>query len=123
MNSEKQIDGHPSVELKIQLHDKIGTLYLSSIFGSYNIMSDIHIPEKETVLFFCPKCNTSLLLKDLCEECKAPLAFLELKNGGTVQICSRRGCKYHFIDYTNFGQKLSVFYNIFKTQADPSHKD
>ena len=71
----------------------------------------------------CPKCNASLFLKDLCEECKAPLAFLELKNGGIVQICSRRGCKYHFMDYTNFAQKLSVFYDKYKTQADPSRKE
>jgi methionyl-tRNA synthetase len=74
------------------------------------------------VLFFCPECNASLLLKDLCEECKAPLTFLELKNGGTVQICSRRGCKYHFMDYTDFAQKLSAFYDTYKTTADPSRK-
>ncbi len=123
MDSEKQIDGYPSVKTKIQHGDKIGTLYLSSIFGSYNIISDIYVPKEEMVLFFCPECNASLLLKDLCEECKAPLAFLELKNGGTVQICSRQGCKYHFMDYTNFAQKLSAFYDTHKTLADPSRKE
>jgi methionyl-tRNA synthetase len=123
MDKEKQIDGYPSVKTKIQYHDRTGTLYLSSIFGSYSILIDIYVPEEEMVLFFCPECNASLLLKDLCEECKAPLAFLELKNGGTVQICSRRGCKYHFMDYTNFGQKLSAFYDTYKTVADPSRKD
>ena len=123
MDLEKQIDGYPSVKIKIQHHDKTGTLYLSSVFGSYNIISDIYVPKEEIVLLFCPNCNASFLLKDLCEECKAPLAFLELKNGGTVQICSRRGCKYHFMDYTNFAQKLLVFYNTYKTLADPSHKE
>ena len=123
MDEGKKIDGYPSVKTKIQHHDKTGTLHMSSIFGSYNIISDIYVPEEEMVLFSCPECNASLILKDLCEECKAPLAFLELKNGGTVQICSRRGCKYHFMDYTNFAQKLSVFYDKYKTQADPTRKE
>jgi methionyl-tRNA synthetase len=123
IDEAKQIDGYPSVKIKIQHHDKTGSLYMSSIFGSYNIISDIYVPEEEMVLFSCPECNASLLLKDLCEECNAPLAYLELKNGGTVQICSRRGCKYHFLDYTNFAQKLSVFYDKYKKQADPSRKE
>jgi methionyl-tRNA synthetase len=122
MDAEKQVDGYPSVKTNIRYRDKTGTLYLSSVFGSYNIISEIFIPQGEMVLFFCPECNASLLLKDLCEECKAPLTFLELKNGGTVQICSRRGCKYHFMDYTNFAQKLSAFYDTYKTTADPSRK-
>jgi methionyl-tRNA synthetase len=123
MDKKKKIDDYPSVKTKIQYHEKTGELYLSSIFGSYNIRSEIQVPEEEMVLFFCPECNASLILKDLCEECKAPLAFLELKNGGTVQICSRMGCKYHFMDYSNFAQKLSVFYDTYKTVADPSKKE
>lgn len=123
MDEGKKIDGYSSIRTKIQYRDKSGVLHLSSIFGSYNIESDIYIPKDEMVLFSCPECNASLLLKDLCEECKAPLAYLELKNGGKVQICSRRGCKYHFMDYTNFAQKLSVFYDTYKTQADPSRKE
>ena len=123
MDNEKQIEGYPSVKTKIQHRDKNGLLYLSSIFGSYEIISDIYVPKEEMVLFFCPECNASLLLKDLCEECKAPLAYLELIDGGTVRICSRRGCKYHFMDYSNFAQKLSAFYDTYKTLADPSRKE
>ncbi|MDH5385803.1 MAG: hypothetical protein OEY18_13965 [Candidatus Aminicenantes bacterium] len=123
MDEKKQIDGYPSVKTQIQYRNKTSALYLSSIFGSYEIISEIPIPKEETVLFFCPRCHASLMLKDSCEECKAPLAFFELKNGGTVQICSRRGCKYHFMDYTNFAQKLSAFYEVYKTLADPSRKE
>ena len=122
MDTDNKIDGHPSVKTKIQHHNKTGALYLSSIFGSYNIISDIYIPKDEIVLLFCPECNASFILKDLCEECKAPLAVLALKNGGTVQFCSRRGCKYHFMDYSNFAQKLTVLYNTYKTVADPTRK-
>lgn len=123
MDFEKRIDGYPSVKIRMQHRDKTGVLYLSPLFGSYNIISEIYVPKEEIVLFFCPECGASLFSKDLCEECEAPLAFLELIDGGTVQICSRRGCKYHFIDYKDFAQKLSVFYDTYKRLADPSRKD
>lgn len=122
MDEEKQIDSQPSIKTRIQYRDKIGNLHLSSIFGSTDIISELYIPKNEIVLLFCPDCGASLVVKDSCEECHAPLAFLELKNGGTLQICSRRGCKYHFLDYTDFAQKLSAFYDTYKTQADPSRK-
>jgi hypothetical protein len=123
MDEETQIDGYPSVKVNIQYGNKIGALNLSSIYGSYNIISEIHLPEEELVLFFCPECQASLLLKDLCEDCKAPLAFFELKNGGKVQICSRRGCKYHSIDYSNLSQKISSLYSAYEVFADPSRKE
>jgi hypothetical protein len=122
MDEETQIDGYPSVRVNIQFSNKTSVLNLSSIYGSYNILSEIPIPEEEMVLFFCPECQASLLLKDLCEDCKAPLAFFELKNGGRVQICSRRGCKYHSIDYSNLSQKISSLYSAYEVFADPSRK-
>lgn len=122
IDENKKIDGHPSVKTLIQYHAKTGVLYLSSIFGSYEIISDVNISNNDLVLFFCPECHSSLMLEDLCEECNSPLAFLELRNGGTVQICSRRGCKYHFLDFTNFAQKISAFYRTYQKFADPLQK-
>ena len=122
MDEETQIDGYPSVKVNIQFGNKTSTLNLSSIYGSYNIRSEIPIAEEEMVLFFCPGCQASLLLKDLCEHCKAPLAFFELKNGGKVQICSRQGCRYHSIDYSNLSQKISSLYSAYEVFADPSRK-
>ena len=120
MDEETQIDGHPSVRVRIQHGNKSGTLHLSSIYGSYNIITETHIHNKEIVLFFCPECQASLLLKDSCEVCHAPLAFFELKNGGRVQICSRRGCKYHSIDYSDISQRISELYRVHEVFADPS---
>ena len=122
MDTEKQIDSQPSIKVKIQYHEKTGLLHLSSLFGSFSILSEVNVPTDEIVLMFCPECGASLVLKELCEECHAPLAFMELKNGGRVQICSRRECKYHYLDYSDFAQKLSAFYDTYQTRADPSQK-
>jgi hypothetical protein len=123
MDEETQIDGYPSVRVSIQYRNKIGALNLSSIYGSYNVISEIHLPEDELFLFFCPECHASLLLKDLCQDCKAPMVYFELKNGGKVQICSRRGCKNHLIEFSDLAQRISTLYSVHEVFADPTRKE
>jgi methionyl-tRNA synthetase len=120
MEESQMIDGYPSVKVVIQHHNKRGTLYLSSIYGSYTIISEFFIPMEELVLFFCPHCDSSLLIKNLCDQCSAPMTIFELLNGGQVQICSRRGCKKHLIEYSNLSQEISELYNTYEVFADPS---
>jgi methionyl-tRNA synthetase len=122
MDDEKTIDGLPSVRVFTQFHDKKGLLYLSSIYGSYNIFSETHIPMDEIVLFFCPHCQSSLLTNTLCEKCNVPMAAFELKQGGKVQICSKRGCKKHMIEFSNLSQEISTFYDEYSVPAPPDHK-
>ena len=122
MDDEKTIDGLPSVKVLIQFHDKKGLLYLSSIYGSYNIFSETHIPMDEIVLFFCPHCQSSLLTSALCEKCNVPMAAFELKQGGKVQVCSKRGCKKHMIEFSNLSQEISTFYDEYSVPAPPDRK-
>jgi len=114
MDEEVLIDDCPSIKVIIQRHNKQGILRLSSIYGSYTINSEIHVLPDEIVLFFCPHCHSSLLAKNLCDKCQAPMTFFELTNGGEVQICSRRGCKKHLIEFSNLEQEISAFYNFYR---------
>ena len=122
MDDGQIIDGYSSVKIAIQNSDKRGMLYLSSIYGSYNFISEVYVPMDEIVLFFCPHCQSSLLLKDLCDKCSAPMTFFELLQGGKVQICSRRGCKKHLIEFSDLSQEISTLYNTYEIFADPSRK-
>jgi len=122
MDDGQIIDGYPSVKVAIQNSNKRGMLYLSSIYGSYNFISEVYVPMDEFVLFFCPHCQSSLLLKDLCDKCSAPMTFFELSQGGKVQICSRRGCKKHLIEFSDLSQEISALYNTYEVFADPSRK-
>jgi methionyl-tRNA synthetase len=123
MDEGKTIDGYPSAKVFIQNSNKRGLLYLSSIYGSYNIISEVYVAMDEIVLFFCPHCQSSLLLKNLCDKCGAPMTFFELLQGGKVQICSRRGCKKHLIAFSNLSQEISTLYNTYEVFADPSRAD
>ncbi len=122
MDEDEIIDDLPSIKVFIQFHDKKGFLYLSSIYGSYTISSEVHIPLNEIVLFFCPHCRSSLLTSNLCEKCQVPMAAFELRQGGKVQICSKRGCKKHMIEFSNLSQEISTFYAEYSAPGEPSIK-
>lgn len=123
MDETKIIEGYPSVKAIIQHGNRRGFLHLSSIYGSYAIDSEINVLMDEIVLFFCPFCQASLLTKNLCKVCDAPMTSFELLHGGKVEICTRRGCKEHFIEFSNLEQKISKFYNTYEVFADPSRKE
>jgi hypothetical protein len=122
MDDEIKIDGHPSVKLNMLYQGERARLRLSSLYGSYNIKSDLPIKEGHTVKFFCPHCNTELTSRRVCEKCDAPMVSMKFVEGGTVEICSRRGCKKHLIEFENVESELRAFYNkyslFFKSSKD-----
>jgi len=87
--SEVRLDAHvPST-------DQDGEVSLSAIFGDYNVKTDLHVAEGETVDFRCPSCDHSIMLPVACRKCGAPMASLDHTAGGYIEFCSRRGCKGH----------------------------
>jgi len=119
MDSEHLIDGYPSARVIIQIGNKRGYLYLSSLYGSYNIATDIHIPKDAIVVFFCPYCNSVLISKNLCDKCGAPMVAFEFVGGSKIQICSRKGCKKHFIEFEDLEKEISAFYNVYSVFFNP----
>jgi len=113
MDEEHTIDGRPSVNVIIELKKKRGWLRLSSLYGSYNMESEFSIPEEEIVRFFCPHCDSNLRVPRDCEKCGAPMVAVKIVGGAMVEICSRRGCKKHLIEFENLERELSAFYDAF----------
>jgi len=111
MEEGHKIDGHPSVKVLIEYEKKKSSLYLSSLYGSYNIETEVFVPEKKIAQFFCPNCQKELKSTRLCELCQAPMVAMNFESGGIIQICSRRGCKKHLIEFDKLESELSAFYN------------
>lgn len=111
MDSERQIDNKDSIKVRIEFADKQGFLWLSSLYGSYNIESEHDIPVGTLTRFFCPLCGAELKSTRTCEECRAPMVAMNFSEGGVVQICSRRGCKKHLIEFEDLEAELRAFYN------------
>ena len=98
MDSEHQIDGHPSIRVTMSVGQKHGWLRISSLWGSYIVHSQHDIPYDSIVNFFCPYCHAELIGGALCGDCGAPMVPMIVRGGGVVQLCSRRGCKGHILD-------------------------
>lgn len=112
MDDGHLINNKPSIKLLI--HTTIsqkGFIWLSSIYGDYNFTSEFRITEGEIVEFFCPHCKENLnRKKNECEICGAPIVSLSCSIGGRVSICSRSGCKNHFVVFEDLDTTIRKFY-------------
>lgn len=98
MDADHFLDGYPMVRVTASFRRKHGWVRLSSLYGDYRIESEYEIPQGAIVHFFCPSCHAELRSTRLCANCDAPMIILAVRSGGTVQFCSRRGCKAHQLD-------------------------
>jgi len=98
MDKSFTIDGYPSIRVSASFGHRHGWLRLSSLYGSYSMFAEHDIPEGSVAKFFCPRCRGELIGSWECPVCGAPMAPMIVRGGGTVRICSRRGCKSHMLD-------------------------
>jgi len=98
MDDAVAIDGHPSIRVVISFNHKEGLLRLSSLYGSYNISTELDIPADTVVKFSCPHCRMDIPSTSDCSMCGAPMIPMLVDGSGIIRICSRRGCKNHMLD-------------------------
>jgi len=92
------LDGIPSIRVTVSFGQTHASLFLSSLYGSYNIQCEHEIPMDMRAQFFCPHCHAELSGGTPCAECNMPMVPMIVRGGGMLQICSRRGCKFHRLD-------------------------
>lgn len=112
MDEGHMINNKPSIRLKIQtnIHQR-GFIWLSSIYGDYHYTSEFAIPDSEIVEFFCPHCKENLKRKKIeCDICGAPIISLSCSMGGRVSVCSRNGCKNHYVVFEDLDTTIRKFY-------------
>lgn len=113
MSNEKLINKKPTIIVKLTYAGKKDILYLSAVYGNYNIETNLNVPKGKIAGFRCPHCNTDLKSTRKCDICNAPMISFDLKDGGQVQICSRRGCKKHIIEFEDPAKELDAFYKSY----------
>ena len=115
LDKAHKIDEHPSVHFLFECKGKKGELYLSSLYGSYNSSIPSFVSEGDTLTLFCPSCKTSLMSTRTCEKCNAQMVRMDIEDGGSIQICSRKGCKRHLLEFEDLEDELRAFYNVYST--------
>lgn len=107
------LDGH------VRRTHQQGRISLSAVFGDYGAESDLTLVEGDDVDLSCPKCEASLMLPLACKLCGASMASLNIVRGGTLEFCSRRGCRAHALGGTgNIDDMMSLLNRMFETPYD-----
>lgn len=110
MDHDRLVDNEPSIRLNIKIADRKGTINLSSIYGSYNYVTNISIHKDEVAEFSCPKCSAVLNTETECLSCGSEMVPLYLDMGGKVSFCSRSGCKNHKVEFEDLSIALNKLY-------------
>jgi len=96
-----------------------GKVYLSALFGDAAVDTDLEIPEGAVAEFRCHSCDQSLMLQVPCRLCGAPMASINIKSGGVLEFCSRRGCRGHALGgFGDVDQMMSLVNSMFNTPHD-----
>ena len=112
MDENHLINNRKAIRLRIKTADgNEGFIWLSSIYGDYNYTAEAAIPEGEVVEFHCPHCDENLARAIECEVCGAPIVSFSCSIGGKVSICSRNGCKNHYVVFENLDTAVRKFYS------------
>jgi len=98
MDPETRIDGLPSIRLTVGYRGAFYPVNLSSLYGSFESACGKEIPPGAVCEFSCPHCQGSLGGPSRCSQCRAPMIPMIVRGGGTVQVCTRRGCREHRLD-------------------------
>jgi hypothetical protein len=118
MDNDHKVDNEPSIKLSIESCGKKGTIRLSSVYGSFNYLTDFEISDQEIVSFSCPYCREELDTSELCKLCDAPMVSLILDLGGKVSFCSRKGCQDHSVGFEDLSMALKKLYQDYGVNAD-----
>ena len=110
----------PSIKLHIEIKDHHGVINLASCYGCYDKVCNIELVDNEIARLSCPFCKKELPSPTKCEDCGAPLVGFVLEKGGIVHICSRVGCKKHYVTFEDIYDTLTQFYNEYDYGAHDS---
>jgi hypothetical protein len=92
---------------------------LSAVFGDDSVEADLTLEDGDVVDFSCPRCEASLMLPLACKICGAAMASLNIAKGGTLEFCSRRGCKAHVLGGAgNIDDMMSLMNRMLETPYD-----
>ena len=106
MEESHPIDGQPSIRILLGTRDGENELFLSCLYGSFRFETGAAVSRDEITRFRCPHCGESLVTGAPCGTCEAPVAALALAGGGSVDFCTRRGCKGHRLNVEDPTQLL-----------------
>jgi hypothetical protein len=110
MDYKHKLNNLPSIQTKALCQGKEGRMWLSSTYACYDQETDLDIPHEATVDFFCPHCEEKLNSEIPCKICDAKMVKFNIEIGGVVSICSRKGCKNHYVLFEDLESAMRKYH-------------
>jgi len=95
IDNEVKIDGLPTIRVKAITAGNEGYINLDPVYGKHKHQYGIVIKKGKDVQLACPKCNISLIEKDVtCPECGSSVYAFEVSPEGLFKGCTNPECKW-----------------------------
>jgi two-component system NtrC family sensor kinase len=95
IDSAIKIDGLASVKVKARSDGNEGFINIDPVYGENDNHYGINMPKKGGVEYFCPKCDSSLMVPgEKCPRCESPVYAFEVPGKGQFKGCTREGCEW-----------------------------
>jgi len=91
MDYKHMVNDMPSVKVEVSSNGKKGIMWLCSTYGCYDHETDL--------------LNTQIS----CQICDAPMVKFNIEIGGVVSICSRNGCKNHYVMFEDLESAIRKY--------------
>ncbi len=123
MDDDHLVDNKPSIHLNVEIADKKGVIRLSSIYGSYNYSTKLEMPQGEVAKFSCPHCKSQIISDTECLSCGSFMVPFYLDMGGKVNVCSKNGCKNHFVEFEDLSVAMKNLYQQYGLAGNKDLED
>ncbi len=92
---EVKIEGMPTIRVKAVSGGNEGYINLDPVYGKHRHQYGIEIKKGKEVQISCPKCNISLLDKDIkCPKCKSAVYTFDVPPEGLFKACTNPDCNW-----------------------------
>ncbi|MFC2103659.1 ATP-binding protein [Bacteroidota bacterium] len=125
IDNEVKIDGLPTIRVKAITAGNEGYINLDPVYGKHKHQYGIVIKKGKGVQMSCPKCNISLIEKDLrCPKCESEVYAFEVSPEGLFKGCTNPECDWEKWDVVDAaGHKDFVEIKVSDTGGGISNED
>lgn len=110
MDRDRKIDGKPSVRLTLAHGGREAPVFVSALYGSPIVETELDVPSGSVIELRCPHCSHAFDVQRRCAVCSAPMVNLGIQEAGEVVVCTRLGCKNHLIEFSDISGSFKDFY-------------
>lgn len=111
MNPNKILSGKPAITVMVRNRGATGVIHFDPYYGNFDYECDIELKQDDIVGVYCPHCQVSLSVEEMCRFCEVPMFAIHLPDGGEVRACPTVGCHNHELTIVDMDDQLAEYFS------------